>query len=313
MAIVTLTLNPALDLDTSVAALRPRDKLRCAEPSQDPGGGGINVARAIHALGGGARAAVALGGPTGIAVAAGLEAARIDVVSLPAPGPTRQNLSVIEATSGQQYRFIFPGPIWGEPDIIAAQSLLADRVSPGDILVLSGSLPPGFSEAAFVELAGHHGARGVRVVVDTSGPALRAMAASARGLSLLRMDDVEAEELCSRPLPAASDTAAMAQDLVADGVAEAVIIARGREGSVLATASGRWSAPAADVPVISVTGAGDSFVAAATLAMERRAPWPEVLSCGCAAASAAVMTPATALCDAEVYQSLLPSARARRI
>lgn len=89
MSIVTLTLNPALDLDTSTPELRARDKLRCSEPRSDPGGGGINVARAIHALGGTARAAVALEGPAGMAVEDALRRAQINVLALPAPGPTR--------------------------------------------------------------------------------------------------------------------------------------------------------------------------------------------------------------------------------
>lgn len=313
MAIVTLTLNPALDLDTAVPQMRPREKLRCTKPRIDPGGGGINVARAIHALGGTARAAIALGGPNGAAIAAALQEAKIDVLALVAPGPTRQNLSVIEASTGEQFRFIFPGPSWTPADLAAVGPPLSEAVGAEDILVLSGSLPPGLEAEALVDLALSQVARGVRVVVDTSGPSLAAMAGSARGLCLLRMDGPEAEELCGRPLRQAADTAAVAQALVKDGVAEAVIIARGTEGSVLATAQGRWFAPAANVPVVSVTGAGDSFVAAATLAISQGGAWPEVLSSGCAAASAAVTTPATALCDPEVYVSLLPGARARRV
>ncbi|OAN81229.1 hypothetical protein A8B78_09465 [Jannaschia sp. EhC01] len=313
MAIVTLTLNPALDLETSLAEMRPREKLRCTPPRSDPGGGGINVARAIHALGFTARAAVALGGPTGATIATALQEAGIDVLPLAAPGPTRQNLSVIEASTGEQFRFIFPGPTWTPADLAAVEPPLSKAVVAGDILVLSGSLPPGLAAEALVELAMSHVARGVRVVVDTSGAALVAMVAAARGMNLLRMDGPEAEELWGRPLPRAADSADAAQAMVKDGVAEAVIIARGKEGSVLATANGRWFAPAADVPVVSVTGAGDSFVAAATLAMSRGAAWPEVLSCGCSAASAAVTTPATALCDPEVYLALLPGTRARRI
>ncbi|GAB5446238.1 1-phosphofructokinase family hexose kinase [Gymnodinialimonas sp.] len=313
MAIVTLTLNPALDLETAVAHVRPRDKLRCSEPRSDPGGGGINVARAIKTLGGSARAAIALGGATGAVIAASLQDAQIDFLTLTAPGPTRQNLSVIDAASAEQFRFIFPGPTWTLDDLAAVAAPLSGAVGAGDILVLSGSLPPGLAPEALVNLAQSHVMRGVRVVVDTSGAPLIAMARSARGLCLLRMDDGEAEELFARTLPQAADSADAAQALVRDGVAEAVIIARGTEGSVLATAKRRWFAPAADVPVASLTGAGDSFVAAATLAIAQEGTWPEVLSAGCAAASSAVTTPATALCDPDVYATLLPGAGARRI
>ena len=110
MGILTITLNPAVDLETRTPELVPGDKLRCTPPRVDPGGGGINVARAIHVLGGQARAAVAVGGPVGTGLVERLRAAGHDVAPLPSPGETRQNLSVIEEDTGAQYRFIFPGP-----------------------------------------------------------------------------------------------------------------------------------------------------------------------------------------------------------
>ena len=63
--ILTLTLNPALDMASDVAQMIPDEKLRCTDPRLDPGGGGLNVSRAIHALGGESLALVALGGLTG--------------------------------------------------------------------------------------------------------------------------------------------------------------------------------------------------------------------------------------------------------
>lgn len=310
MAILTVTLNPALDLETTVPELKPREKLRCTEPRRDPGGGGINVARAIHVLGGAASAVVALNGPAGREIAESLGASGIDIIAVPAPGPTRSNMSVIETSSGDQYRFISPGPDWTLRDLEKVSKRLRDAVSGGDIVVLSGSLPPGLPPSALVGLATDLMARGARVVVDTSGDALVAMAASAKGLDILRMDAAEGDALFGRPLHRASDTAAAAATLIAAGVAKAVIIARGREGSVLVSGDGRWAAPAAEVPVVSVTGAGDSFVAAATLALSRGADWPGVLLAGCSAASAAVTTPATELCDPAVYADLLAETRA---
>ena len=64
-AIVTLTMNPALDIATSTDRVVPTHKLRCAAPRYDPGGGGINVARAVHALGGDAVAIFPVGGAAG--------------------------------------------------------------------------------------------------------------------------------------------------------------------------------------------------------------------------------------------------------
>jgi 6-phosphofructokinase 2 len=313
MGILTVTLNPAVDLETRTPELVAGHKLRCAPPRVDPGGGGINVARAIHVLGGDARAAVAVGGPVGTGLVERLRAAGHDVAPLPSPGETRQNLSVIEETTGAQYRFIFPGPEWSAADLDAAKAALLPLVRPGDFVVLSGSVPPGLEPSALKDLARALKGAGGAVVADTSGAPLAEIARAGLGLKVLRMDQVEAEELVGRKLGSARETADVGSDLVASGAAEIAILARGAEGSVLATATERWFAPAADVPVVSVTGAGDSFVAGATLALSRDMTLPEVLCWGSCAASAAVTTEATELCDPEVFRVILSDCRAEPI
>lgn len=313
MAIVTVTLNPALDLETRTTRLEPGHKLRCAPPRRDPGGGGINVARAVVTLGGSATAAVATGGALGQGLLDDLARSGVAVAALPAPGETRQNLSVIEEATGNQYRFIFPGPTWAEADIAAATEALLPLVAPGDLVVLSGSLPPGLSPASYVDLARAVIGAGGLVVADTSGAALTALARAGLGLKVLRMDHAEAEDLLGETLPTPADTARSALNLVAGGAAEIAILARGAEGSILASREGCWFAPAADMPVVSLTGAGDSFVAGATLALSRAMPLPEVLSRGVAAASAAVTTEATELCDRDVFEAILPDCTARKI
>jgi 6-phosphofructokinase 2 len=311
MAILTVTLNPALDLETHVDRLIPGQKLRCTPPRRDPGGGGINVARAVVAMGGEATAAFASSGPGGAGLAQRLAQSGVGVATLPAPGDTRQNLSVIEEATGAQYRFIFPGPTWGATDIAAVRAALLPLIAPGDLVVLSGSLPPGLSSADIVELARALSAADDQVVADTSGAPLAALAKAGLGLKVLRMDDAEAREMTGRPLADPADSAAVARDLVAAGAAEIAILARGAEGSILASARGCWFAPAADVPVASLTGAGDSFVAGATLALSRGMPLPDVLVWGVSAASAAVTTEATELCDPEVFARLVASCEAR--
>jgi 6-phosphofructokinase 2 len=313
MAILTVTLNPALDLETRTARLVPGKKLRSARPRRDPGGGGINVARAIALLGGEAIAAVAVGGPIGEDLVRRLRGPGLVVAPLPAPGDTRENLSVIEEETGRQYRFIFPGPEWQDTDLEAAREALLPLVEEGDLVVLSGSAPPGLPPETMVALARALQDAGGKVVCDTSGPALSAIAKAALGLKVLRMDSAEAEELMGRTLPRAEDSAAVGAEIVASGAAEIAILARGPEGSVLTTAEESWFAPAAEVPVVSVTGAGDSFVAGATLALSRGMPLPEVLRWGVAGASSAVTTEATELCDREMFESILPGSDPRRL
>lgn len=303
--IVTLTLNPALDLASDVPALIPDTKLRCTAPSLDPGGGGLNVSRAIAALGGESLALVALGGLTGDRLAGLIRDEGVAFLSMTAPGESRQSLTVTETSTGRQYRFMLPGPIWSAQDQERVFALLRASARPGAFGVISGSQPPGVPVDFPARLA--QAMPGLQVVLDTSGPALaQAVAHPIPNLVILRMDGDEAETLAGDQLLSRSDTADFAAGLVARGVAQMVVVARGADGSVLVDKDRRIFAKAAKVKVKSTVGAGDSFVAGLVLSLAKGEPRETALVWGTAAASAAVMSDATQLCKKADVLRLLP-------
>ena len=305
--VLTLTLNPALDMATDVPRLVPDEKLRCSDPRLDPGGGGLNVSRAIHALGEESLALVALGGLTGDRLAELIRREGVMFLGITGPGETRQSLTVNEAASGRQYRFMLPGPQWGQDDQDRVFTLLRAAGKPGGFSVISGSQPPGVPVNFPALLAA--AMAGMRVVMDTSGAALtEAVTHPIPGLEVLRMDGEEAEALAGRSLATRTDTADFAQSLVTRGVARKVIVARGADGSVLASADRRIFAKAPKVQVKSKVGAGDSFVGGYILALARGGTEDRALAQGVAAAAAAVMSEATELCRREDVERLLPEA-----
>lgn len=303
--ILTVTLNPALDLSTNTPSVLAGPKLRCDTPRYDAGGGGINISRAIVALGGQTAAMVALGGATGAQLAQLLAQAGIQTVALVAPGETRLSFAVTEQNSLAQYRFVLPGPVWTPETCAAALGAVAGAAQAGAYVVISGSQPPGVPD----DFIAHLGAalpKSARLVADTSGGPLLALTAAPQAtIDTLRMDAEEAELVAAAPLTTRADSADLAQSLVRRGVAHRVILARGADGSVMATATARWFCAAAPVPVVSKIGAGDSFVAGFVLALARGLPEPDALAHGVAAASAAVMTPATELCRASDAERLI--------
>lgn len=117
--ILTVTLNPALDMSSTVAALVAGDKLRCEAPVYDPGGGGINVARAVGLLGGRATAFVAVAGYRGEQLCDLLRLEGVPLVPFQVAGETRESLAVIDRTDAKQYRFSCPArpgmPAWPRP------------------------------------------------------------------------------------------------------------------------------------------------------------------------------------------------------
>ncbi|WP_439103599.1 1-phosphofructokinase family hexose kinase [Celeribacter marinus] len=307
-AIMTVTLNPTVDLSTSAPKIEPGPKLRCAAPVADPGGGGINVSRAINFLGGDSTAFIATGGDTGAKLLRLLAHEHVRFTAFCVAGETRQSIAVTDEQSGAQYRFVMPGPEWTDEMAHDALHAIEAAAPAGGIVVLSGSQPPGVAIDFPARLAQWLAPRGDRLFIDTSGAPLNELAARPAEPFVLRMDDIEAEDLAKGPLPTRAATADFAAQLVARGAAKNVIIARGSDGSTLVNKDGRWHCSRAIDPaqVVSAVGAGDSFVGAFCMALARGESLCEALRFGTAAASSAVMTAGTQLCDAADVTALLP-------
>ena len=142
--IVTLTINPAVDIFVNVARVEPTSKLRCSSPKRDPGGGGINVARVVHRLGGDVAAIYPAGGAIGKLLHRLVEREGIDSIVTPSHVETRENFTAYEEESGQQYRFVLPGSPLHRPNGRRCSNKLDRpcREKPR-IVVASGSVPPG--------------------------------------------------------------------------------------------------------------------------------------------------------------------------
>lgn len=289
-AIVTLTLNPALDVNTRTEEVRPTHKLRCTEPAFEPGGGGINVARVIHALGGEVTALFPSGGATGAMLASLLERAGVPIVAVPVAGSTRESITVDETSTGAQYRFVLPGPTLSNDELEAVMRALADLPARPACLVASGSLPPGCDPAIFSRLGEFCREIDAKLVLDTSGEALAG--AQGAGAYLIKPSLREVEELVGRKLAGDADEAGAARELVNRRFAEVVVISLGERGALLATSNSELRMPAIEVPPGGGTvGAGDAMVAALTLALARGESLEAALRFGVAAGAAALMTP----------------------
>ncbi|MBM2577116.1 hexose kinase [Jannaschia sp. Os4] len=297
MSILTVTVNPALDLSTEAPAVVPDRKLRCSEPLVHPGGGGVNVSRAIHNLGGRSRALLAFGGPTGQALVDLIRAEGLTPEPLGVAHPTRQSVSVRDAATGLQYRFMLPGPPWSDLDADAARAALLAAVKPGALVIPSGSLPPGLGVEFFLDLVPLIAAKGGRMILDTSGDALIQAARAKAGLHVLRMDTVEAEELCGRHLTSVEEIAEVTSDIRNAGAAEIVMVAAGADGNVIDTGDWRGLCRPPVVVAHSKIGAGDSFVGAFAMALARGDDPVTACAWGTAAAASAVREVGTRLCQ----------------
>lgn len=301
--ILTVTVNPALDLTTSVTRLLPRAKLRCSAAQYDPGGGGVNVSRVIHELGGRSTALIAIGGSTGEHLAHLLEARGVSANYWPIDGETRTSFTVMEGETGEHYRFVLPGPVQqasrtaGLMDAVAA-SLPADCA----YVVLSGSLLPGLPRDIYARLITYARSRGARVLLDAHGIELK-LALPARP-DILRLNHLEAGELVndSRSKWSAIE---LCQKLLAQEVAEIVLVSHAEDGTAAGNRDGCFVVRPPTVQVRSTVGAGDSLVGALVLGLARGWPIVDAVRYGVAAAAAAVTAEGADLCDRHTTERLL--------
>lgn len=305
--IVTLCMNPALDITTSTDVVHPTDKLRCAAARYDPGGGGINVAHVAAVLGAHATAVFPAGGPAGELVNNLLVAEGLPVRRVPIGGSTRESITVNERSTTEQYRFVLPGPTLTVAE--QAQCLLQIRraAATAAIVVASGSLPPGVPEDFYQQVANVCDEIGALFLLDTSGGGLRHVNS---GVFLLKPSLRELREYVGLELGTEAEQLAAAQEVIARGAAHYVLVSLGAAGAMLVSREcGQRFAPV-PVPPGSGVGAGDAMVAGVAVGLTRGWPLAEAVRLGVAAGAAMLLTPGTAPCTREDTERLFAQTQA---
>ncbi len=293
--ILTVTLNPTIDVFGAAKSVQPTHKVRLTDTSYEPGGGGVNVARVISSLGGAVEALSLAGGEMGAFLGRLLREEGIAHVPVEIAGQTRVALMVRDATTGLEYRFLPEGPEIAEADIQRCVAAVAARRE--GFVVASGSLPRGAPADSFARLSQAAAAHALPFVLDTSGAGLKA-ALERGGIFLLKPSRSEIEALAGRPLDdRALEAEAMA--LVKARKVRMVAVTLGGDGALLASESGVIRLPVIPVPVLSAVGAGDSFLGAMVWALTQGWPVEKAFRLAMAAGAAATSNPGTTLCQKE--------------
>jgi tagatose 6-phosphate kinase len=169
--IVTVTLNPALDLTYSVDALVPHGVHRVAAAAERAGGKGVNVARVLHAIGEPVLATGLLGGATGGRVAELLAAEGVPASFTAIAGDTRRTVAVADQRDATG--FWEPGPRISAVEWSLMLTRYRELLKTASVVALCGSLPPGVPMDGYAEMVRLAAAAGVPTVLDTSGEPLR--------------------------------------------------------------------------------------------------------------------------------------------
>jgi 6-phosphofructokinase 2 len=309
--ILTLTLNPCMDVEVEVRRLVRDDVNRVVSRSREAGGKGINVSRVVHALGGRTLAIAPIGGHVGMDFLNRFSQTRIRAKLVSIAGETRMNINIHESGGRVHTRLNAPGPRLTTRELQQVMDAVERNLPRAALLVISGSLPPGLPAATYAEIIRMANRRGVRVILDTDGEPLR------RGLQakpfLVKPNVHEARRLLGGRLETTRAVARAAQRLVQMG-AEAAIISRGAQGAVLATAEGCWVSRSPGVARRNNVGPGDALAGAIAVALSRGHDLPEALRWGVATGAAHVACPPTPNgCCARQMRRLLPRVTVRKL
>lgn len=301
--VTTVTLNPAMDKTVQIHHFRVGEVNRVVRLRTDPGGKGINVSKVLAALGGRSRIVAVLGGATGQKLADALAQQGLDTDLVLAAAETRTNLKIIDPTGGTNTDVNEPGSPMAPETLAQVEQKLDQTLTPGDILVLAGSLPAGVPPTWYRDCILRYGDRGVKVFLDADD---RLLQLGIQGNPyFIKPNREELSRIWGGSLDSPEQIAQAAASLHRGGIAK-VMVSLGGEGALLVSDQGTLYAPAVPVEVNSTVGAGDSMVAAFTYGQEQGLTDRESFCLAMAAGAAAVGCSGTQAPDREAIHRLLP-------
>jgi 6-phosphofructokinase 2 len=294
--IITITFSPCIDKSTSVPGLIPEKKLKCSTPKLEPGGGGINVARAIKKLGGEPVAIFPAGGYTGKHFCYLMQKEWVESVVIETRNETRENIIVFDELAGKQYRLGMPGTQLEEKEWQGCLDAVLKQNDP-EFIIASGSLPPGVPDNIYTLLARIAKSKQAKLIVDASGEALKHAADA--GVYLLKPNLSELSVLTGMEDINPGTVESIARNYIMSKNCDILVVSMGESGALLVTKTETHRVIPPAVKCISTVGAGDSMVAGIVMGLSRNMSLKETLQYGVACGTAATLHPGTELCTLE--------------
>jgi tagatose 6-phosphate kinase len=282
--ILAVCLNAAVDVTYHVSdRVTAGGSYRVQSVRHRAGGKAVNVARVLGQLGEPGRLLAFAGGTNGEQFGADLQSAGLQHVLVAVAGDTRRTVTVVDTVEATTFNE--PGPRVSEAEWAELLEVYVSLLPEAELVVLSGSLPPGVPVDAYRQLIALATPNDVRCVLDTDGAALSA-ALPARPW-VVKPNHHELSELVGAPLPDVAALHSAARDLAGRGPVT-VVVSRAADGVIAVGPDGSWQAQPPEQQAGNPTGAGDSLVAALAAGLVRGREWTEILADAVAVSAAAV-------------------------
>ncbi len=279
--IYTITFNPSLDYVITVKDFSAGKINRSSTEKIFCGGKGLNVSNILGILGIKNTALAFIAGFTGAEIIQRMQKipfCQPDFIEL-AHGISRINIKI---KGSPETAINGLGPKIGTKELDKLFSRLK-KLTPNDLAVLSGSIPPCLDNDIYAKIAAILYAQKVPFVIDAEAPLLTATLQY--NPFLIKPNNDELSAICNKKLNTIEEIAAAALFLRQKG-AKNVLVSLGAQGALLSNAEGQWIMSAPQGKLINSVGAGDSMVAGFIAGKMQKKSWQESLLLGIAAGSA---------------------------
>jgi tagatose 6-phosphate kinase len=310
--IITVTLNAAVDRTLAVPNFRLGRRHRASEQTAMAGGKGVNVARALKALGQPVIATGVAGGPTGTRIIEHLteEAILNDFVRI--HEESRTSTAVVDPTSGDQTEINEKGPTVSEAELELFVDKLLYLAKGAGVCVFAGSLPRGVDPGLYAQLTEKLRKLGVTTVLDSEGEPLRL--ATRVGPDVVSPNELEAEELVGHEFADEEDRRTAVGEMAELGVREALMtlpdgclaLMRGEQDGGAPTL---YRATLEPLEPVSAVGSGDGFLAGFVSARYGQRPTEDCLRYAVACGAESTQHFGAGVLDPREVERLLPEVR----
>lgn len=285
--IITVTINPAVDKTVEIEELKYGELNRFKNVISDAGGKGINVSKAIKALGGNSIASGFIGGSNGIFIETALNELNINCDFIHIQQNTRSNLKIVE-NNGRVTELNEPGSKILPNEIDNLIEKLESYANNSSLFVLSGSVPDSVDKNIYKILIEKLKLKGAKILLDADGELfLNGLKAKP---NIIKPNRYELENLYNLNHKASdNELIKIGSDILKNGI-DLVAISLGKEGAIFIDKNNIIKCNALDVKSHSTVGAGDSMVAALAFGIDNNLDFENCIKLAMAASAGAVTT-----------------------
>ncbi|WP_027417727.1 1-phosphofructokinase [Aneurinibacillus terranovensis] len=298
--ILTITLNPAIDISYRLDTLVTDGTNRCSHVIKTAGGKGLNVTRVLHCIEGNVCATGLLGGANGQFIVNQLNQLGIsnDFVSI--TGETRNCIAILH--DGKQTEILEGGPRISEDEKVAFLCKYEELLHEADLIVASGSIPKDLGNGLYCTLIEKAHQAGRRFLLDSSGEALRKAIPAVP--YLIKPNREELAQLLGKKIESREDVIAGLEQLKDTGIT-CIVVSLGAEGALALYDRKIYHVEPAKIEAVNATGSGDSTMAGFAYALENGFPVEKMLTFGCVLGTLNAMEEQTGFLNKELIEDFL--------